>query len=184
MATDVKRRKYASYGAAAYASDYEGTAARRLAQEEVLLPRPRVRPRQRVQTRPRVQVREQEGISVFVVVGFLAVGIFAALVMLSFVSLTTLSDESAVLRSELSDLQAEEAKLLAKYELAYDLKTIEETVTASGAMVKPQNGQIYTIDLSEPDSVVRYEKEDAAAGAVGALSAAAEVFRTILEYFR
>ena len=180
----MKRRKYATYGNVAYAPGYDGTAARRPAREEVLRPAPKTIPKERVQVRPRVHVREQERVSVFAVVGFLAVGIFAALLLMSYVSLTVLHDETVSLRSQLSALQTEEAKLLTKYELAYDLKTIEQTVTASGTMVKPQSGQIYTIELSDPDSVVRYEEKQPLAGAAGAVGAAREVFLTIVEYFR
>jgi hypothetical protein len=57
-------------------------------------------------------------------------------------------------------------------------------VIASGAMVKPQSGQIYTIDLSEPDSVVRCEEDTAVHGVAGAFSAVKEVFLTMVEYFR
>lgn len=185
METDAKRRmKYTAYGNVAYAPAYDGTAARQLEREEVFQPRPKVRPRERVQARPRVRVREQGRISVFAVVGFLAVGIFAVLVLMSYVNLTTLSDETVSLRSELADLQTKEAKLLAQYELTYDLKTIEETVTANGEMIRPQSGQIYTIDLSEPDSVVRYEEQKPAAEAAGAFYGIKEVFLATVEYFR
>jgi len=184
VATEVNSRRYRSYGNVAYAPEFDGTAARRLAREEVLRPRPKVRPKQQVQARPRIQVRQQERVSVFAVVGFLAAGIFAALLLMSYVKLVTLSDEAVSLRSQLSELETKQVRLLAEYELAYDLKTIEETVTANGSMVKPQNGQIYTIELSEPDSVVRYEEKTPVAGVAGALNGVKEVFLTIVEYFR
>lgn len=176
-------RKYATYGSVAYAPGYDGSAARSLGREEVLQPRPRVRTRQKVQARPRVRVREQGRISVFAVVGFLAVGIFAALVLMSYVHLTALNDEAVSLRGELSDLQTDESKLMAQYELAYDLKNIEETLTSSGEMVKPQSGQIYNIDLSAPDSVVRYEDQAAEKGIAGAVSGIREIIHTAVEYF-
>lgn len=184
MAAEAKRKvRYATYGSVAYAPGYDGSAARRL-EREVVRPLPKERPEVRVRTRPRVRVREQGRISVFAVVGFLAVGLFAALVLMSYVRLTTLSTDTVSLRSELSTLKTEEAKLQAQYELAYDIKSIEEKVTADGQMVKPQSGQIYTVDLSEPDSVKRYDEQEAYAGAVGALHAVAEVFETVVEYFR
>ncbi|MPM64244.1 hypothetical protein SDC9_111130 [bioreactor metagenome] len=183
MEATAGKKRYSAYNATAYAPGYDGTAARRLVQEEVLRPLPKVSPRHVEHARPRVRVRQQEKVSVFAVVGFLAVGIFAALVLMSYVNLTTAGDEAVKLRGQLSALQTEEAKLLAKYELTYDLKTLEETMTAAG-MVKPQSGQIYTIDLSEPDGVVRYQKESPTAGAAGAVNGLREVFLTIVEYFR
>lgn len=185
MAAEARRRaRYATYGSVAYAPGCDGTAARRLERGEVARPLPREHAGTRVRTRPRVRVREQGRISVFAVVGFLAVGIFAALLLMSYVRLTTLSTEAGALRSQLSSLKTEETKLQAQYELAYDIKSIEQKVTADGTMVKPQSGQIYTVDLAEPDSVVHYGDDQAKTGAAGALSAAKEVFQTIVEYFR
>ena len=88
------------------------------------------------------------------------------------------------LREQLSDLQTEEAKLMAQYELAYDLSAIEETVTSNGSMVKPQAGQIYSLDLSEEDSVVHYDQESAAEAAGGLLDAIGEFVDGVLSYFR
>lgn len=92
-------------------------------------------------------------------VGFLAVGVFAALVLMSYVRLTVVSDQVVSLRSELDSLKTEESKLMARYDLAFDLSAIEAQVTADGSMTKPQSGQIVMLDMSEPDTVVRYRAE-------------------------
>ena len=63
------------------------------------------------------------------------------------------------LRSELDSLKTEESKLMARYDLAFDLSAIEAQVTADGSMTKPQSGQIVMLDMSEPDTVVRYRAE-------------------------
>ena len=79
MASAGKRRRnpYATCGNVAYAPGYDGSAVRALPREEVVAPRPKARPRRQAQalTRPRVRVREQEQVSVFAVVGFLAVAV-------------------------------------------------------------------------------------------------------------
>ena len=73
---------------------------------------------------------------------------------------------------------------MAQYELAYDLSAIEEAVTSDGSMVKPQASQIYTLDLSEEDSVVRYDQESAAAGVAGSfLDTALDFVDGLLSYF-
>ena len=185
MASAAARRKdrYAqprgTYGNLAYAQP----AARPLERggSEILRPQPKVRPRERALTRPKVRVREAGQISVFAVAGFLAVGVFAVLLMLSAVQLTMVSDEVISLRSRLSDLQSEEAKLMAQYELAFDPSAIEEKVTADGSMVKPQAGQIYTLDLSEADSVVYYGQDRTGSDF---LSAVREMIDSALSYFR
>lgn len=165
MASTAARRKVrysgggGTYGSLAYAEPAVHPMGG--AGSEVLLPRPRVRPRERVAVRPKVRVREAGQVSVFAVVGFLAVGVFAVLLMLSMVRLATVGDEVVSLKSSLTALQTDQKKLLAQYELAYDLSAIEQKVTANGSMVKPQAGQIDTLDLSEADSVVRYDQKDA-----------------------
>ena len=185
-ATARKRTRYAetrgTYGNLAYAEP----AVRPLERggSEVLRPQPKVRTRERAAVRPKVRVREAGQISVFAVVGFLAVGVFAVLLMLSTVQLTRVSDEMISLKSQLSNLQSEEKKLMAQYELAYDLSTIEQKVTSDGSMVKPQSSQIYTLDLSEEDSVVRYDQESAAAGVAGSfLDTALDFVDGLLSYF-
>lgn len=189
MAAAATRRKpgYAqprgTYGNLAYAQPAARPAERGGA--EILRPRPKTRPRERAITRPKVQVREAGQVSIFAVVGFLAVAVFAVLLMLSTVQLTVVNDEVVALKGQLSALHTEQAKLMTQYELSYDLSAIEQKVTANGSMVKPQAGQLYTLDLSEEDSVVHYEKESAAAETAGSLlDTVRDLLDGGLSYFR
>jgi len=162
MAAEAKRRttRYEVYGNVAYDPVWEGgsIAAPAPEQQEVLRPRPNVRPRERTLARPHVQVREAGRVSLFAVVGFLAVGVLAILFLMSSVRLTVINDESVQLRNQLADLQEEGTKLLAQYELAYDLQAIEKQLTADGTMVRPSSSQMVVLDLSEPDNVVVYDQ--------------------------
>ncbi len=155
---EAKRRstRYEVYGNVAYDPVWEGGAVAAPAPErqEVFQPRPKVSPRERILARPRIQVREAGAVSPFAVIGFLAVGVLAVLLLMSYVNLTVLNDETVQLKSELSVLQDEEAKLLAQYELAYDWSALEAELTAGGTMAKPNSSQMVMLDLSEPDSVV------------------------------
>ena len=181
MATAVKRRsRYTNYSRVPYDA-YDGSAARQLQREEVLRPRPMVRPRERAVVRPRVRVREAGLVSPFAVVGFLAVGVFAVLLLFSYVQLTTISQQVVELRSEMTALQSEEAKLRTAYELSYDLSSIEETMTASGAMVRPQNGQVV---LSEPDTVTFFNQDEAASGLDGMFESVKSIASEIVAYFQ
>ena len=180
MATAVKRRsRYTNYSRVPYDA-YDGSAARQLQREEVLRPRPR----ERAVVRPRVRVREAGLVSPFAVVGFLAVGVFAVLLLFSYVQLTTISQQVVELRSEMTALQSEEAKLRTAYELSYDLSSIEETMTASGAMVRPQNGQVVYVDLSEPDTVTFFNQDEAAAGLDGMFESVKSIASEIVAYFQ
>ena len=186
MATAAKARdRYrapASYGKVPYRA-YDGSAVRQLEEQQVLQPRPQVRPRQRAMVRPRVQVRPAGQVSVFAVVGFLAVGVFAVLLLFSYVQLTTISESVVELNSQMTTLKTEEAKLRAQYELAYELGTIEEQVTAQG-MVKPQSSQVYYVDLSEPDTVTQFQQEETTGGVAGAVDSVKTIFTRIVEYLR
>lgn len=168
MATQARRRttRYETYGSVAYEPAWEGGAVAAPGREEVVRPRPRVRPKERTLARPRVQVREAGKVSPFAVVGFLSVGVLAVLLLMSYVRLTVINDETVQLRSQLSQLQEEEAKLLTQYELAYDLQAIEAQLTADGTMVKPSSNQMVVLDLSEPDNVVVYDQTEDASGAL------------------
>ena len=95
-----------------------------------------------------------------------------------------LSDDVVGLRSQMTELQAEEAKLRVQYELAYDLGTIEQSVTAAGQMVKPQADQVFYVDLAEPDSVVRFDQETTTGGVRGAVESFQAICGEIVEYFR
>lgn len=182
MATAVKRRKYSKYDTIPF-NMYDGSAARQLQQDEVLQPRPLVRPRERAMVRPKVRVREAGAVSPFAVVGFLAVAVFTVLLLFSYVQLAVISDQVVSLRSDLTTLKTEEAKLRAQYELAYDLDSIESTLTADNSMVKPQNGQVIYVDLSEPDTVTYFNEEDKASGLEGAMDSIRSIFTEIVEYF-
>jgi len=166
----------------AYAPAYDGTAVRAPRREEVLRPKPRVRPRERVLTRTQVQVREAGQASVFAVIGFLAVGVFAALLLLSYTQYAVLTDQVVTLRSELTTLQTENATLSAEYEKVFDMERIQAAV--GDTMVRPTEEQIVYLDLSEPDSVVLYGEEETASGIQGALQGFKNIVHELTEYFR
>ena len=159
MATE-RRRRYSTYGSVAYQPQYDGSAARQPARREAPQPqhRPRVQPRERVAVRPSVEVREQGAVSLFAIVGFMAVAVCLFMVLSAGIQLVTVADQTYDLQTELTELKSEEKKLQAQYELAYDLSAIEEQMTASGAMVKASAANTVYLDLSEADSVVYYER--------------------------
>lgn len=186
MAVEKARRKtkYQTYGNVAYDLAYVQPAARphERGGSEVLRPQPKARPRQKTVARPKVRVREQGSVSLFAVVGFLAVGVFAALVLMSYVQLTVASDQVVSLNTQLESLKTEQAKLMTQYERAFDLSGVEAQVLADGSMTKPQSGQIVVLDMSEPDTVVHYQQEESAK-ASSVLVKAKEILNGIQAYF-
>ena len=143
MATEaIKRHSYRSYGSVAYDPAY---APEREGEGRV---EPLIRPRERVVGRERVRVRAAGYVAPTAVLGFLAVAALAVMILMSYVQLTDSANQIVRLRREAETLADQHADLMTQYELAFDLKTVEEQVTA---------GQMVTLDLSEPDSARLYE---------------------------
>jgi hypothetical protein len=171
----------------AYAPAYDGSAVRAPGREEELYRQPKPRPRthervrQQELTRTQVQVREAGHVAPFAVVGFLAVAIFAALLLVSHAQSTVLNAEVVELRSQLSALETEHAKLSAQYEQVFDMDKIQAAV--GDTMVRPTNSQAVYLDLSEPDTVVVYDnlKNNKLFSAVAGIG---ETLGELIEYFR
>ena len=140
------------------------------------------RTHRRALARAQVQVREAGEVSPFAVIGFLAVGIFAALVLWSYSQYIVTSDQLVTMRSELSDLQEENVRLSAQYEKVFDMERIQAAV--GDTMVRPTNDQIVYLDLSEPDSVVLYGQEETSQGPQGLLDGLKELFGDLFAYFQ
>ena len=185
MASAVRTRnsRYQSGRKIGYDS-YDGSAARVLNREEVLQPQPRVRPKERVVVRPKAMVREAGKVSPFAVVGFLAVGVFAVILIMTYAQLTVISEEVVNMKSELSSLQSEEAQLRTQYELVYDLRSIEETMVDTGTMIKPTDSQIIYVDLSDADRVTYFQGEVASTGLEGVWGSITTACGNVVEYFR
>ena len=184
MASRRRRTSYDTYGNVAYAPVYEGNAVRVPRREETLQPKPRVRPREqeRTLTRTRVQVREAGEVSPFAVIGFLAVGIFAALLLWSYSQYIVTTDQLVTLRSDLVDLQEENVRLSAQYEQVFDMERIQEAV--GDTMVRPTSDQIVYLDLSEPDRVTLYGEDETAQGPLGLWKGLEELFGDLFAYFQ
>lgn len=121
--------------------------------------RPQPRPQIRTISRPKVSVRPAERLSVSAVLGFAAAGMLLALVLMSYVRLTALSDSVVSLQKELSALQTEHVTLTAAYERTFDLETLESAAAAAG-MSKPSPSQIFYLDMAVPDSASVYTVEN------------------------
>ncbi len=176
---------YNTYGSVAYSPVYDGNAVRapRREEERYAPPRPKQREqvRRRELTRTQVQVREAGQVAPFAVVGFLAVAVFAVMLVMSYAQLTVANSEMVSLRGELSQLQSENSKLAAQYERVFDMDKLQAAV--GGAMVRPGSDQVVYIDLSEPDAVTIYGQESQS-GVLGAVRSAGQVLDGMIEYFR
>ena len=185
MATNRRRNTtpYSTYGSVAYAPTYDGSAVRAPRREEELYRTPAPQPKKPVRRheRARVEVRQAGAVAPFAVVGFLAVAVFAVMLVTSYAQLTVANDEMMSLRKELNGLKSDNATLTAQYEKVFDLATIQEAV--GDTMVRPTNDQVVYIDLSEPDTVTVYQ-EAGPSPLRSLLNGVKDVFGSVIEYFR
>ena len=185
MAVNRRRRTtgYSTYGSVAYAPTYDGNAARVPRREEELHRAPAPQPKKPVRRheRAQVEVRQAGAVAPFAVVGFLAVAVFAALLVTSYAQLTVANDELVSLRRQLTSLEAENTVLSAQYERVFDLATIQAAV--GDTMVRPTSEQVVYIDLSAPDTVTVFQGEGAS-GLKSILQGVGDILDGIIEYFR
>ncbi len=160
MAVSVRRADpyMRTYGSAAYDPAY---APQREDRTEAM---PRIRTRERAAARAHARIRPAGYVAPTAVMGFVLVAVMAVLLLAGYAQTAQVSDQIVHLRREGETLSEENAKLRTEYELCFDLKTVEEQVAASGAMVQPQPGQIVTLNIAEPDSAKFYAAPDSGAG--------------------
>lgn len=182
MAVQQRATAYRVNGSAAYAPAYTGgNVVRNPRRQEEQHSVPKRAPRRQVIARPQVAVREAGHVAPFAVVGFLAVGVFAVLLLLSTLQLHIASDSVVSLRNQLATLHTEQAALSARYEQAFDLQHLQSAV--DGSMIRPTPDQITYINMSRPDSVVLFH-DTATTGAAGVARGADNIFSSVIEYFR
>lgn len=186
MATHRRRgtTAYSTYGSVAYTPAYDGSAVRAPRREEELRRAPAPYPKReqvRRHERAKVRVRQAGAVAPFAVVGFLAVAVFAVMLITSYAQLTVANDEMVSLRQELSELKSENATLTAQYEKVFDLATIQDVVGDS--MVRPTSDQVVYIDLSAPDTVTVYQ-EASPSPLRSLLDGIVDIFGSMIEYFR
>lgn len=185
MAVNRRRRTtgYSTYGSVAYAPTYDGNAARVPRREEELRRAPAPQPKKPVRRheRAQVEVRQAGAVAPFAVVGFLAVAVFAVMLVTSYAQLTVANDELVSLRRQLTNLEAENTVLSAQYERVFDLATIQAAV--GDTMVRPTSEQVVYIDLSAPDTVTVFQGEGAS-GLKSILQGVGDILDGIIEYFR
>ena len=181
MAVQQRTTAYRVNGSAAYAPAYTGGVIRTPQRQEEQHNVPKRTPRRQAIARPQVAVREAGHVAPFAVVGFLAVGVFAVLLLLSTLQLHVASDNVVSLRNQLASLHTEQAALSARYEQEFDLQHLQAAV--DGTMIRPTPSQITYINMSRPDSVVLFN-DAATTGAAGAIKGVDNIFSGIVEYFR
>jgi hypothetical protein len=202
MASNTATARYASrssvYGSNAYKLDRTNAAPqRRPSETPVPVKKPEARPstktapgtvrraETRVETRTsqRTAVKAQKayGISLFAIVGFLAVGVMMILVLLAYVSYNEVSYETVQLQAQLDELNEQERVLRIAYEGAFDVNEVEEYATTVLGMSKPSEDQISTLETMAEDKITVIGSDDAEDSKLGGL---ATFLASLMEYFK
>lgn len=181
MATRQRTTVYRTNGSAAYAPAYSGNTVRvprRRGEPETL---PKQAPKRRPESRPQVQVRAAGQVAPLAVLGFLIVGLVAALLLMSTLDVHVAEKNIASLKNQLTTLQTQHEILTAQYEQVFDVERLQGAVGSE--MTRPTADQITYIDMSKPDSVQFFDRSRGATGAGGAVSGAREIVDGLVEYF-
>lgn len=190
MATATMKRKYNTPGVVngSLAYDFQ-TLERQLENTGYMEPDHLTRPLEetpadviaRARAEAKAKVRPAQHLSPVLTLGFVAVAAMLVLVVMSYVELTTISNNVVSMQKELQALQTEQVSLTTRHEQAFDLSSVKEAAAAAG-MSQPSDSQIYYIDLSEPDCATVYAEETD--GIEKVLSVLHQGICALVEYFQ
>ena len=155
-----------------------GSAAPEL---DISAPEVEERPNERVSIRSKTKAVNRQGISLFAVAGWACVAVLAVALLMSYIELNTLSNQSYELSSELTELQAEEARLVIEYESTFRLDEVEEYAVNMLGMTRADSDQIKYLDNRTEDKAVVLDGNGAASGLGAKLKS---LLTTIAEYFK
>ncbi|MBR6653800.1 MAG: hypothetical protein IKL27_03605 [Oscillospiraceae bacterium] len=150
---------------------------------QIELPEPEVleRPQEKVSIRTKTKTAAKQGISLFAVAGWASVIVLAVALLMSYVELNTIANESYELREELENLQIEETKLQIAYESTFRLDEVEEYATNMLGMVRAGNDQVKYLSNRAEDQAVMLDTNSVETGISASLKS---LFTTIAEYFK
>lgn len=150
-------------------------------EREYEAPRERTAPKpsEAVRANSAAKARSKQALPLFAVAGTLLVALVMVRLLVSYVSLTKLSNEAAELERSIAELKEERAKLEIEYESAFNLKEIERYAMAELGMVKAGNEQkVYLNGSLDDKAVMLGGKKPGIAGKIKAF------FGSVLAYLR
>jgi hypothetical protein len=172
--------------AADYASIYStaGSLAARPIEAERYAARPAI-PAEAFPERVRREERARRagrGVSLFSVVGYVAVASLMVLLILAYVNVNSVSQATVEMKSHLEMLTEEERRLKLAYESAFDAMEIESYAVNVLGMIPAADAVAGTIDVEAVDKAVIIGGDETKKG--GALDGLAEFISSLLEYLK
>lgn len=184
MAASTKNAKYnaeAVYGSLAYDYGRVGTYREKMdrpVERQVIIPAP---PKIKEQAATATRVKTKQGIAPIAIIGYACAAILVIFSLMAKIQLTELTDNSAQLETQLSDLNVAQNRLLINYEKAFNLTEIEEYATTQLGMQRPRDEQVFYLENTVPDKAVIISSSDSKDGffdrVFDALASLAEYFK-------
>ena len=104
--------------------------------------------------------RNRQGISVFSLLGAVCAVVLITLMLLAQIRLADISNTTAGLEKQISELESERAKLTVEYETIFNLKDVEEQAMDILGMQEPEESQIvYLSGVASADKAVVVTQE-------------------------
>lgn len=184
MAAAAVERKYgqgAVFGSLAY--DFDNPELYRdddYTAQPKAAPKTQTQTQTRVRTRARTAVHTRQSIAPLSLIGMLAAAFLVVVAILAQAQIVGISSKSVELRSELAELEEQQAKLRIAYESAFNMADIEEYAIHSLGMQKPRADQIFYIDTSSPDKAVVISGGES----TGFVDRVSDYLSGVVEYFR
>ena len=186
MAASTAEMRYADnavYGNVAYDLGRSGAYA---LPEEELYTRPAERPEEltreipREETAVRTQTRQAYGVPLFGIVGFLAAAALMVFMLLSYVQLAQISDETTQLENTIAQLDQENETLQYQYESTFNLNEIKDYAKNVLGMTEISSANIKVVEVQREDKAEILNEDDAAKGFFAGVS---DFFNSLTEYF-
>ena len=184
MAASAKNAKYnagAVYGSLAYDYGKAGTYREKMdrpVERQVIIPAP---PRIKEQAAAAAQVKTKQSIAPLAILGYACAAILVVFSLMAKIQLTEVTNTSAQLETQLTDLNVAQNRLLINYEKAFNLTEIEEYATTQLGMQRPREEQVFYLENTVPDKAVIISNNDSKDGfgdrVFDALSSIAEYFK-------
>lgn len=146
-------------------------------------PEPKVeeRPRERVSIRTEKKAVSRQGISLFAIAGWVSVAVLAVALLMSYIELNTIANQSYELRSQLEELEMEETRLMIEYESTFQLDEVEEYAINMLGMVRADDDQVKYLDNRAEDQAIVLAENNVSVGFSAKLKS---FFTSIAEYFK
>lgn len=135
--------------------------------------------RRRTSVRPRIRLRPIESVTPFAVVGFALALVMAVLVLVSYVQLNQVYANTVSLQNQLTELQTKGDSLKAEYEEVFNTEKLQKAVDKAGNLSPSTSDQVVYVELSDPDNVVVFNREEKPTGIDAFLESVRSIFAGI-----